>query len=64
MPLRMLRHMVADESTKHVSFGEMLQHACKEYDVDYPPDDIAETMLILAFRWSTMGLPVPQDEGC
>jgi len=56
--------MVADESTKHVSFGEMLQHACKEYDVDYPPDDIAETMLILAFRWSTMGLPVPQDEGC
>lgn len=64
MPLRMLRFRVADKTQTNVSFGQMLKDACKYYKVDYPPEDIAGTMLMLAFRWSMLDLPIPEDEAC
>ena len=62
LPLRMLRHRVAYKAQAKVSFGQMLVEACEYYKVDYPPPDVEETILVLIFKWSVAGVPVPVEE--
>lgn len=61
LPLRMMRHRVAGDQS-NVSFGQMLKEACEHYAVAYPPPDIEEAILTLAFRWATEKVPVPVEE--